>query len=144
MKNCFFSAFPFENSFRPRTGQEHAPNLLYINLSEPVCVSVWGWCGDVGMWVCGDVGGCVSYVHNLLIILFISYITVQQDEVCKKNTKSTIMQWPAIDYMVVKYITVSLASHCLIVSQDIVSSRILIHSAIMLACMASSVLILFL
>ena len=40
------------------------------------------------------------------------------------------------NYMVVKYITMSFASHCFIVPHVIVLSLILIHSAIILACMA--------
>ena len=46
--------------------------------------------------------------------------------------------------MVVKYITMSLASHWFILSQVIVSSRIIMYSAIMLAMISSSVFILLL
>ena len=82
----------------------------------------------------------------IIIILFISYITVQQqDEVCKRNTqKIQSCSGQQLNYMVVKYITMSLASHCCIVSHAIVLSLILMHSAIILACMASSVLMVFL
>ena len=53
----------------------------------------------------------------IIIILFISYITVQQqDEVCKRNTqKIQSCSGQQFNYMVVKYITMSLASHCCIV-----------------------------
>ena len=82
----------------------------------------------------------------IIIILFISYITVQQqDEVCKRNTqKIQSCSDQQFNYMVVKYITMSLASHCCIVQHVIVLSLILMHSAIILACMASSVLMVFL
>ena len=41
--------------------------------------------------------GYVRACNNNIIISFISYITVQQqDEVCKQNTKSTIMLWTTI------------------------------------------------
>ena len=45
--------------------------------------------------------------------------------------------------MVVKYITMLLASHWFIVCQFMVSSRMLIHSAMMVALMSPSVFILF-
>ena len=82
----------------------------------------------------------------IIIILFISYITVQQqDEVCKRNTqKIQSCSGQQFNYMVVKYITMSLASHCCIVPHVIVLSLILMHSAIILACMASSVVMVFL
>ena len=81
----------------------------------------------------------------IIIILFISYITVQQqDEVCKRNTqKIQSCSGQQFNYMVVKYTTLSLASHCCIVPHVIVLSLILMHSAIILACMASSVLMVF-
>ena len=55
----------------------------------------------------------------------------------KKKTHQKYKTWCGrqFNYMVVKYMTMSLASHWFIVSQVIVSSRILIHSAIMLALM---------
>ena len=83
--------------------------------------------------------------NNNIIILFISYITVQQqDEVCKRNTQNVqSCSGQQFNYMVVKYITMSLASHCCIVPHVIVLSLILMHSAIILACMASSVLMVF-
>ena len=54
----------------------------------------------------------------------------------KKHPKNTIMLWPTIQlHMVVKYITLSLASQCFIVPHVIVLSLILILSAIILACL---------
>ena len=60
----------------------------------------------------------------IIIILFILYNTVQQqDEVCKRNTqKIQSCSGQQFNYMVVKYITMSLASHCCIVPHVIVLS----------------------
>ena len=62
----------------------------------------------------------------LYIILFISYIIVQQqDVVSKKHQKYKTWCGLQFNYMVVKYMTMSLASHWFIVLQVIVLSRII-------------------
>ena len=98
---------------------------------------------------CACVVECVTFACHghiiIIIILFISYIIVQQqDVVSKKHQKYKTWCGLQFNYMVVKYITMSLASHWFIVLQVIVLSRIIIHSAIMLALMSSSVFILLL
>ena len=82
------------------------------------------------------------YLIIIIIILYISYITVQQQgDVCKKKLQkyNRVVACNSTTYMVVKYITMSLAVDGSIESHVIVSSHILIHSAIMLAFMSSSV-----
>ena len=87
----------------------------------------------------------ITNAELIIIILFISYIIVQQEDVVsKKHQKYKTSCGLQFNYMVVKYMTMSLASHWFIVLQVIVLSRIIIHSAIMLSLISSSVFILLL
>ena len=87
---------------------------------------------------------CVTsvFVMSIIVMLFISYIRVQ-GAACKKTPKYNHAVGRQFNYIVVKYITMSFASHRFIVSQFMVSSRMLINSAMMLASMSLSVFILF-